>query len=152
GAVPCHRGAFSLLELLVVIAIIAVILGLLLGGVMQARAAVARTECANRLRQICLALHGYHHRRGVLPPGMSYLGRKSTEPFMGWHTRILPFLEQEALWQNALAAYKANPVFQVNPPHTGAGMVLRAYTCPADGRTQEPARLGSGLFACTDYL
>jgi prepilin-type N-terminal cleavage/methylation domain-containing protein len=152
GGAPCHRGAFSLIELLVVIAIIAVIVGLLLAGVMQARAAVARTECANRLRQIGLALHGYHDGRGVLPPGMSYLGGKSPQPFMGWHTRVLPFLEQDALWQNALAAYKANPVFQVNPPHTGAGTVLRGYTCPADGRTQEPARFGSGLFACTDYL
>jgi prepilin-type processing-associated H-X9-DG protein len=71
---------------------------------------------------------------------------------MSWHTRILPFVEQEALAQQAFAAYEANPSFLINPPHAGRATVVRVYTCPADGRTQEAVRVGSEPVACTDYL
>jgi prepilin-type N-terminal cleavage/methylation domain-containing protein len=152
GPRSCGREAFTLIELLVVIAITALLLGLLLAGVVRVRAAAARAECANNLRQIGLALHGYHDSQRALPPGVSYMGGKSPEPFMGWHARILPFIEQDTLSQQTLAAYKVNPSFFANPPHVGLAMVLRTYTCPADGRTEYPARFALGAIACTDYL
>src|SRR6266508_4624498 len=98
------RHGLSLIELLVVIAIMAVLIGLLLPAVQQVRAAASRISCASKLRQIGIALHHYHNDAGALPSAAR--GPGDPYPYMNWHVRLLPYLEETALWNEAQASFQ----------------------------------------------
>lgn len=144
--------AYTLVELLVCIAIVSVLLGLLLPAIQKARAAVQRTTCEHNLRQIGIALHGYHDSHQAFPSGVQ--GPLSRPyPFMSWNAAILPYLEQDNLWDSIRGAYLRDPDFLHIPPHVHRGTVVRAFACPADPRSLSPA--GDFLpveIAFTSYL
>ena len=96
-----HRG-FTLVELLVVIAIIAILVSLLLPAVNSARAAARRIQCTNHIRQLALGVLNYEAALHRLPPStnvdltVTVTGNNGS---WGVHGRILPYLEQSALYQ-----------------------------------------------------
>jgi prepilin-type N-terminal cleavage/methylation domain-containing protein len=99
---PSRLGGFTLIELLVVIAIIAVLIALLVPAVQKVRAAAARTQCTNNLKQIGLGVHNYHDANKFFPMGVSW--DTTTGARNSWTSYILPFLEQGSL--NTLIDYK----------------------------------------------
>ncbi|MEO2088079.1 MAG: DUF1559 domain-containing protein, partial [Gemmataceae bacterium] len=134
-----RRRGFSLVELLVVVGVMSILIGLLMPAVQNVRQAAARAVCGNRLKEIGLALHQHHDAAGRFPPGYQFLIRDEPYMFQNWPARLLPYLEQSALWDTTVAAYRTTPGDPfANPPHVGYGTVVKAFLCPADGRVSSP--------------
>ncbi len=105
-SIPSFRG-FTLVELLVVIAIIGMLVGLLLPAVQQAREAARTMQCSNNLKNLGLAALNHESTTKTLPSGGWYYqwygdpdaGFGPSQPG-SWSFSLLPFLEQNALFQN----------------------------------------------------
>jgi prepilin-type N-terminal cleavage/methylation domain-containing protein/prepilin-type processing-associated H-X9-DG protein len=136
---PRRKSGFTLIELLVVIAIIAVLIALLLPAVQAAREAARRSQCVNNLKQIGLGMHNYESSNGAFPQGMRGCCWGS------WLIPVLPFVEQQALFNSWNASGNNNAALTASYPHEGlfryAGVAnitvtstrVNAYMCPSDG-------------------
>jgi prepilin-type N-terminal cleavage/methylation domain-containing protein/prepilin-type processing-associated H-X9-DG protein len=130
------RPGMTLLELLVVIAIMATLMGLFLPAVQKVRESANRTKCQNNLRQIGLALQGYHNTKGSLPPGywcetLNLLEIEFNSPGWGWAAYLLPFLEEAPLaeklrWDLAVEDTANSPA---------RVQVVKTFVCPSDLNT-----------------
>src|SRR5437660_9091616 len=121
-----RRRAFTLIELLVVVAIISVLFGLLLPAVQKVRAAAERVKCQNNMRQIGLACQQYENETGRFPPNGTYPAGATSADSYSALSRILPYVDQAALYQ----------LVDLNAPATSqpavTGQRIAIYVCPSD--------------------
>jgi prepilin-type processing-associated H-X9-DG protein len=134
---PIYRRAFTVIETLVAIGVVGIIFALLLSAVQAARGAAMRGACQNNVKQIALAAQLYHDAHGTFPAAFDRL-EEVPGSFVNWPIRLLPYIEQEPLWDRTVAAFGVTINPTINPPHVGLSTVIKVYACPADGRLSVP--------------
>ena len=131
-----HKKGFTLVELLVVIAIIGILIGMLLPAVQQVREAARRISCGNKMRQLSLGMLNYESAFGHFPSGNI---SNPTMPFasaitshaINWSCIILPFVEQQAQFDN-VDAVSAGLTNLANAFNSAEGEnVLPIFICPS---------------------
>lgn len=123
---------FSLVELLVAITILALLIALLLPAVVSSREAARRAQCGNNMRQLGLAATSYESQYECFPPssyfteGVDPAYRRTHE--RNWVIAILPFLEQQALYD----AFDFLVPISDSSNREPRGKELPSMQCPSD--------------------
>ena len=94
-----RQNAFTLVELLVVVAIIGILIALLLPAVQSARESARTVTCANNLKNLGIAYHGFMANANVA---------ETNSLTTDWKVALQPYLEQ----QNKMLMCPNDPVAQ----------------------------------------
>jgi prepilin-type N-terminal cleavage/methylation domain-containing protein/prepilin-type processing-associated H-X9-DG protein len=137
-----RASGFTLVELLVVIAIIATLIGLLLPAVQSARESARRISCGNNAKQLGLAVYQYADLKQHFPPSFEDNNRAFNAPgdaannvtLLAWSALVLPFLEQQPLYDALGTATADFTRFWGNEPaaQEAGRTVLNAFRCPSE--------------------
>ena len=157
-----RHSAFTLVELLVVIAIIGILIGMLLPAVQQVRMAAQRTACANKMRQIGLAVHNFESAHGYFPanqvgPGASDGAGGFGPGYYSWLVPLLPFVEQDNLYSMFdlnVSNGDANNyrMSDTHPNALAAATRVDVFLCPSDNNESDNSVFGSANPASSNYM
>jgi prepilin-type N-terminal cleavage/methylation domain-containing protein/prepilin-type processing-associated H-X9-DG protein len=157
GVRPQWRHGFTLIELLVVIAIIGVLIALLLPAVQKVREAANRTQCANNLHQIGIALHNYEETNGMFPTGgegtmlLDSGGAISGFDTHSTWTMLLPYIEQDDVYKMFDLSLPYNIGSRPNNQRA-AKTQIKTYLCPSYyNRQPDPFGYGQSDYMPTVY-
>ncbi len=116
----------SLARILLLLTCFIMFVALLLPAIGSSYEAVLRMQCVSNLKQIALALRIYEQNFHCFPP--AYVADKNGKPMHSWRVLILPYLEENSLYDQ----YDFNEPW--NGPHNQKLAKLRpsVYACPAD--------------------
>jgi prepilin-type processing-associated H-X9-DG protein len=121
GAISVVLKVLTALGILVVLAFF-FLPALRTGSITAAR----RNACQNNLKEIALAVRAHEEKHGTFPP--AYTTDADGKPLHSWRTLILPFLEEEALY-NTIDLTKPWD----DPVNAEAAKArVRVYECPAN--------------------
>ncbi len=140
---------FTLVELLVVIAIIGILVALLMPAVQSAREVSRRLQCANKIKQVALAMHGHMAAYGHFPAGLQVPPGTEGPDFPNrgqqrapWSVTILPYLEQQTRYDTFDLSGGFDGSYQSGwhgSPHTNQEAQFKPndrFHCPSDPVSQ----------------
>jgi prepilin-type N-terminal cleavage/methylation domain-containing protein/prepilin-type processing-associated H-X9-DG protein len=136
------RAGFTLIELLVVIAIIAILIALLVPAVQRVRESANRTQCANNMKQLGLALQTYYDTYKAFPPS-----RTNITPKHSWSAFILPYIEQKA----AFDIYDVKKDWNDPVNYNAVRLPLVVFNCPSVPAGRRFDTTIAAAPACGDY-
>lgn len=105
--------------------ILGLLVALLLPDIQSAREASPRNSCINNLKQISLALHGYHDVYGCFPP--AYIADENGKPMHSWRVLILPYMEETTVYD----AYDFNEPWDKQSDSRLAAVSIDTFRCPS---------------------
>jgi prepilin-type processing-associated H-X9-DG protein len=73
-------------------------------------------------------------------------------PLLNWHGRLLPYIEQDSLWELTERTYTQDWYLLGSPPHIGLTTLVMLFVCPPDGARSWPAPPPFVSAASTSYL
>ena len=132
------RRGFTLVELLVVIAIIGILIALLLPAVQAAREAARRSQCSNNIKQLGIGIHNYHDTYKMFPSGFVTTTYSDVGGW-GWQTFILPFVEQQALYDSLAPNVNHIPAAPTDLTETE----ISGYRCPSSVANETNSQRGN---------
>lgn len=143
---------FTLVELLVVIAIIALLIALLIPGVQSAPETARRIQCHNNMKQLGLALHAYHTSNGAFPPAITTQGTSSPvshrgDIWAGWTITVLPFLEQQSLFD----AFDLSQPINADVNRSARSTTVSVMRCPSEPNASPACSRAGGDWARGNY-